>query len=522
MTMPSQNPASGTAHPINNHREIETKLAAGPQVRIPSLRTVPGVASVGASTTFELDATYFDTDELDLLQARLTLRRRTGGHDAGWHLKMPAAAGRTELAVTLDASADTLTVPQELAKIVHGAARGAALAPVARVHTTRTSMSLFDAAGTELLEIADDQVTAGPPQSRPGRQTNWREIEVEIVRGTGEQLESAVEKLLQAGATPSQSVSKLSAALAAAGRQPSRRPSFLTPANRRTDAHLVVLGGLSRYRNALVEGDIALRLGSPDAAEGVRTILRKLRSALSVYRSMFEAEPVQKLARELKSLHKLLGPIRDGDVLLSRLELELTEEPIDFAAEARAVLNARISEDRHTAVDRLRVWLDGPRLLQLLRDLDAFIADAPMAGTRYVSAGRVLPALVASSWARVRKMADVALAAPDNSDRLDKVRRSATSVRYAAELAGIALGTDAVVFAAGVEEIQEILTEYRDCLLTAELLVSLATDPRTTGPAGFVFGRMHAVAQNNVLSAYDDFADAWDRADDGEISGWLG
>lgn len=195
MTMPSQNPASGTAHPINNHREIETKLAAGPQVRIPSLRTVPGVASVGASTTFELDATYFDTDELDLLQARLTLRRRTGGHDAGWHLKMPAAAGRTELAVTLDASADTLTVPQELAKIVHGAARGAALAPVARVHTTRTSMSLFDAAGTELLEIADDQVTAGPPQSRPGRQTNWREIEVEIVRGTGEQLESAVEKL---------------------------------------------------------------------------------------------------------------------------------------------------------------------------------------------------------------------------------------------------------------------------------------------------------------------------------------
>ncbi len=522
VTMPPQNTAPGTAHAISNHQEIETKLAAGPQVPIPSLRTVPGVARVGDPKTFELDATYFDTSELDLLQARLTLRRRTGGTDAGWHLKMPAAAGRTELTVALDASADIFTVPNELAQIVYGAARGAVLAPVARVHTTRTSVSLFDEAGTEVLEIADDQVTAGPAVSDGEQQTCWREIEVEIVGGTYEQLESAVDKILQAGATPSQSVSKLGAALAAAGRRPTRRPSFQTPANRRTDAHLVVIGGLSRYRNALVEGDIALRLGSPGAAERTRTILRKLRSALSVYASMFHPEPVRTLAKELKALHKLLGPIRDGDVLLSRLEVELSEEPSDFAAQARGVMHARIAEDRQRAVDRLTVWLEGPRLLQLLRDLDSFIADAPMAGTRFVPAGRVLPALVASSWSRVRKQADIALAAPDDPVRLDRVRRSATSVRYAAELAGIALGTDAVVFAAGVEEIQEVLTECRDALLTVDLLVSLAADPRTTGAAGFVLGRMHAVAQNNALSAYDDFSDAWDRADDGELSGWLG
>jgi hypothetical protein len=35
---------------------------------------------------------YFDTSDLRLLRAGVTLRRRTGGPDEGWHLKLPAGA----------------------------------------------------------------------------------------------------------------------------------------------------------------------------------------------------------------------------------------------------------------------------------------------------------------------------------------------------------------------------------------------------------------------------------------------
>ena len=45
-------------------------------------------ATVSPSQT--LDAVYYDTSAHDLARHRITLRRRTGGTDAGWHLKLPA------------------------------------------------------------------------------------------------------------------------------------------------------------------------------------------------------------------------------------------------------------------------------------------------------------------------------------------------------------------------------------------------------------------------------------------------
>ncbi|WP_242418751.1 CYTH domain-containing protein, partial [Frankia sp. CpI1-P] len=42
-----------------------------------------------APRTVTLDAVYYDSDDLRLARNQITLRRRTGGHDAGWHLKLP-------------------------------------------------------------------------------------------------------------------------------------------------------------------------------------------------------------------------------------------------------------------------------------------------------------------------------------------------------------------------------------------------------------------------------------------------
>jgi hypothetical protein len=39
-----------------------------------------------------LEAVYFDTSDLRMLQSGVTLRRREGGLDEGWHLKLPADA----------------------------------------------------------------------------------------------------------------------------------------------------------------------------------------------------------------------------------------------------------------------------------------------------------------------------------------------------------------------------------------------------------------------------------------------
>ncbi len=73
-------------------REIERKYESD-DAALPDLTRVPGVASVRERGVTHLDATYHDTADHRLAASSLTLRRRTGGADAGWHLKFPVAPG---------------------------------------------------------------------------------------------------------------------------------------------------------------------------------------------------------------------------------------------------------------------------------------------------------------------------------------------------------------------------------------------------------------------------------------------
>lgn len=170
--------------------EIERKFAVEPGFALPSLAEAgrdAGVAAVGASDTFTQEAVYYDSEDLRLARAKITLRRRTGGTDDGWHLKLPAGAGaREEIHRPLDAGEPDergvahSSPPADLLDIVFLALRGARVNPVARLVTTRTATRLLNAAGVGLVEIVDDDVRA----QTLGEQTvltQWREVEVELL-----------------------------------------------------------------------------------------------------------------------------------------------------------------------------------------------------------------------------------------------------------------------------------------------------------------------------------------------------
>ncbi|KQN86585.1 CYTH domain-containing protein [Arthrobacter sp. Leaf69] len=111
--------------------EIERKFDVEEEALLPSPRDLPGVARVDRPVEHRLEAEYFDTEDLRLASAQITLRRRTGGEDAGWHLKLPAGPDeRTEFREPLGEQADS--IPDTLRGLVRVHTRDRALVPVLR------------------------------------------------------------------------------------------------------------------------------------------------------------------------------------------------------------------------------------------------------------------------------------------------------------------------------------------------------------------------------------------------------
>jgi inorganic triphosphatase YgiF len=193
--------------------ETEQKYDVDTDFAFPDLAGLrPGIVAAPPEMQ-RLAATYFDTDDLRLAGAHITLRRRTGGSDAGWHVKLPVSTDtRRELHFPLGPA--TGTVPSRVATLVAEWTQGEPLRPIARLETMRTVRRLLDQAGQVLAEVADDQVTGSrpvhPDAAEWHKTATWRELEVELVSGTRDLLATAGKRLKAAGALPSASASKLS------------------------------------------------------------------------------------------------------------------------------------------------------------------------------------------------------------------------------------------------------------------------------------------------------------------------
>ena len=200
------------------HEQIETerKYDVDTGFVLPDLAGAGGSASMAPPDVQLLEATYFDTDDLRLIAAHITLRRRTGGDDAGWHIKLPVG-GDTRREVHFPLGPPGRVVPGEIAAEVARWSGGAPLGPVARLETRRTVRRLLSESGEVLAEVADDQVTGSRPDPADPEtwrlQDTWREVEVELKSGTPDLLDAAAAGLAAAGATPSRSASKLARVL---------------------------------------------------------------------------------------------------------------------------------------------------------------------------------------------------------------------------------------------------------------------------------------------------------------------
>ena len=75
---------------VSDHQEVERKFEVDAHSVFPNLTAATGAHRVDQPEVYDLEAVYVDTAQPDLASHGVTLRRRTGGTDEGWHLTLPA------------------------------------------------------------------------------------------------------------------------------------------------------------------------------------------------------------------------------------------------------------------------------------------------------------------------------------------------------------------------------------------------------------------------------------------------
>ncbi|MEV4329393.1 CYTH and CHAD domain-containing protein [Streptomyces sp. NPDC049597] len=489
-------------------REIERKYDASPDTRLPDLAQVAGVAGVRDRGVDELDAVYYDTGDLRLAAASVTLRRRTGGADAGWHLKLPVAPGiRDEISAPLSDD-----VPAELAALVRAYTREAALDPVVRLRSVRAVRHLLDADGALLAELSRDEVHAERPPGGDGV-VRWDEIEVELADGGDPAFLDAVDKKLRkAGLRRSTAPSKLARALAATGVAPAPRPDGPTP--RTAGDH--ILRYLREQRDALVTHDPGVRRDVPDAVHQMRVSTRRLRSALRTYRKILDRDATQPLIDELTWLAGELGVARDQEVLAERLRSRVGSLPDTLvlgpvAARLKAWSVAGEADARGTAV----AALDSARYLALLSSLDALLASPPLLKAAGKAADAALPDAVLKEYDRLSRRVEHALALPAGQGRdvaLHDARKAAKRARYAAEAATRALGRPARRFAKRMKAVQKVLGDHQDSVVARAALRDLAVAANAAGESSFTWGLLYGQESARATEREAELPEVWERA----------
>ncbi|MGH3249892.1 MAG: CHAD domain-containing protein [Trebonia sp.] len=517
-------------------RETELKYEAEAAVRLPPLDGLPQVASVSGPETETLLAEYYDTDDLRLLRAGTTLRRREGGADEGWHLKLPEeaagptrraarAAGptsRRELRLPLNepVSPQAAPVPDELARLVLVHTRGAALRPVARIETRRSRTTLRDASGSPLAETAADEVAA-QTLGESTTLSRWNEVEVELTGGDPRLLKAADERLRRSGLRPAGRSTKLERALAAE-LQPAPAGHRLT---RRSPSGEVVLAYLDQHAARFKALDPAVRRDEPDAVHQMRVAARRLRSALQAFPVVVPEPATRHLRQELKWIGGLLGDARDGEVLSDYLQTGLAGLPTELVlGPAKATVTAHFARREASARTAVREALGSPRYFGMLDELDRLISDPPLTPESARPAKEILPRAVAKAGRRTSRRMRRARRSPAGTSRdvaLHETRKAAKRARYAAEAAAPACGKKARRFARHMKRVQSVLGDHNDAVNARATAREIGVHAHLAGENAFSFGLLHEWAHRDAVKRQDQAKRTWKRVTHSTSRRWL-
>ena len=312
----------------------------------------------GEPVTASLESTYFDTPDRQLSARRAVLRVRLTPGGYVQTLKSGDGLTRHEWEWPVPGPGlDLAAIAEPGARMALAGIETAALSPIFRTRFERVA-HLLDRGAIELA--IDHGEILGPD----GASEPISEIELELKSGEAASLYRLALILAESVPLRVEPRTKASRGFALADRQPprsfkARRLAFDHQTT--ADSALAAILGNCFHQFGLNEPCV-LAGDDPEGVHQARVALRRLRSALGLFRDLIPLADRAWLAAETKALADTLGPARDWDVFLAEL---LAPVKAAFAAHPElysdlAALEAAALAERHRAYERVRALFASP------------------------------------------------------------------------------------------------------------------------------------------------------------------
>lgn len=494
--------------------EREAKFDVDVGFQLPDLAEAADIAVVPAGQTL-LEATYYDTERLDLARWGLTIRHRaTSGSTGKWTVKLPSDLGRAPGLLSrteVDFQGGSERVPREASEFVRDFARGRRLRQICRLTTTRSISTLTRRGESKpFAELDDDRVEYETPGGATGR---FREVEVELEDGFDGSIPPPLAKALEAaGARAGSGEPKV---LRAIGWEPPPLPPQKLGKDS-TTAELTSYAIGASLRRLLFHLPLVRTTREPEPVHQARVAARRLRSDLSTLNDVLKRKPQRRMRSGLRDLGRRLGSLRDADVMAGRLGESVSNLSHQDQQEAGAYLE-RIDQEREVLRSRALVYINSSKCAAEIDRLIEAMDESPVLKP-HVRASRILPRLVARRWNRLERRVD-RLGSRPSDRKLHRVRIDAKRCRYAAELSAPVLGKDASRLADALADVQTALGDVHDAAVLETWLREASKDlpARPAGVARTLINQERA----RSASARRDWEEAWRAITDGGLADWI-
>ena len=482
----------------------------------------PSDRRLAAKSTLQLCDTYYDSADWMIFRAGFALRmrrERADSHDEqtevtlkSLHVPHDGLARRTELSERVGSSDmnAVLATSSGIGERIRELIGERPLAALFQANTRRERQELLEAdSNLPLAEVDLDDTSIETPS---GASQQLQRVEVECINATPEALQPFVEQLRDGAQLEPVAQSKFRAGLEAAGLNPEESLEVPdTPISAMQPFADTQFTMLRRYFAALLDHEPLVRAGSATAVHDMRVAARHLDVLLRLFTG-YGPRWATASRGSLRTLIKLLGAVRDGDVQLAYLHVALAALG-DADRAAIEPLRQRVAHQRANARARLLRWLDSNRMrawvehwLEQLR-----LGTASSARARQAITAKVARDLIRATARKLRKRAD-AIDETSGAEAFHEVRIRTKRLRYALDAFGSLYGDAAREYLDALARLQQVLGEFHDSAVRTEMFAKIVTHGRRVPAAtSFLVGRLVERDQRNFEKCRRRFAKAYRR-----------